>query len=80
MLNPGLEPPPMLVCKYVDGSVTMLAIKKLAGVTQEVNLRNLLHQVMKHVNEGIPSTLALNPRVDVTKSGKQEYQWPHKKD
>ena len=26
------------------------------------------------------STLALKPRTDVTRSPKQEYQWPHKKD
>ena len=35
-------------------------------------------QVTKHTSEG--STLALNPRADVTRSPKQGYQWPHKKD
>ena len=36
---------PMLVCKYVDenGSAAMLAAKRSAGVTPEVNLRILLH-------------------------------------
>ena len=32
----------------------------------------------KHASEG--STLALKPRADVTRSPKQGYQWPHKKD
>ena len=35
-------------------------------------------QVTKHAKEG--STLALKPRRDVTRSAKQGYQWPHKKD
>ena len=37
--------PPILVCEYVDqnGLVSMLAIKRSAGVTPVVNIRNLLH-------------------------------------
>ena len=35
-------------------------------------------QARKHVNER--STLALKPRADVTRSPKQGYEWPHKKD
>ena len=49
-----------------------------AGVAPEVNLRNPLS-----TGEGIQareSTLALKPRADVTRSPKQGYQWPHKKD
>ena len=75
--------PTMLVdtsdsCKYVgqSGSAAMLAIKRLAGVAPEVNLRNSM-QARKHASE---STLALKPRADVTRSSKQGYQWPHKKD
>ena len=74
--------PPMLVdtsngCKYVgqSGSAAMLAVKRSAGVTPEVNLRNSM-QARKHASE---STLALKPRADVTRSPKQGYQWPHKK-
>ena len=35
-------------------------------------------QARKYASEG--STLALKPRADVTRSPKQGYQWPHKKD
>ena len=35
-------------------------------------------QVTKHTSEG--STLALKCRGDITRSPKQGYQWPHKKD
>ena len=35
-------------------------------------------QARKHTSEG--STLALKPRGDITRSPKQGYQWPHKKD
>ena len=44
---PGLSPTNarIYMYKYVDqkGLAAMLAIKRLAGVTQEVNLRNSLH-------------------------------------
>ena len=65
-------------CKYVgqSGSAAMLAVKRLAGVAPEVNLRNSM-QARKHASE---STLALKPRADVTRSPKQGYQRPHKKD
>ena len=64
--------------KYVGqiGLAAMLAVKRLAGVAPEVNLRNSV-QARKHASE---STLALKPRADVTRSPKQGYQWPHKKD
>ena len=65
-------------CKYMGQSdlAAMLAVKRLAGVALEVNLRNSA-QARKHASE---STLALKPRADVTRSPKQGYQWPHKKD
>ena len=46
--------PPMLICMYVDqnGSATMLAAKRSAGVAPEVNLRYSL-QVIKHANKGL---------------------------
>ena len=75
--------PPMLVdmsdgCKYVgqSGSAAMLAVKRSTGVAPEVNLRNSM-QARKHASE---STLALKPRADITRSLKEGYQWPHKKD
>ena len=39
-----VEAPPIVVCKYVDlnGSNTILATKRSAGVTPEVNLVNSL--------------------------------------
>ena len=75
--------PPMLVdtsdfCKYVaqSGSAAMLANKRLAGVTPEVDLGKGT-QARRHASE---STLALKPMADVTRSLKQGYQWPNKKD
>ena len=58
-----------------DSSAAMLATKRLAGVTPEVNLGELLCQMQIRL-----STLALKSRGDVTRSPKQGYQWPHKKD
>ena len=53
----------------------MLAIKRLAGVTPEVNLEeHLLCMPLPILNN-----LTLKPRGDVTRSKKQGYQWPHKK-
>ena len=43
----------------------------------EVNLRNRM-KVRKHASE--KSTLTLYSRADVTRSPKQGYQWPHKKE
>ena len=55
----------MVVRKYVDckGSAVMLAAKKSAGVTPEVNMRNPLHVGEKsmQVSDGI-RPLALKPR------------------
>ena len=53
-----------------------VVLKRSAGVAPEVNLRNIA-QARKHASE---STLALKPRADITRSPKQGYQWPHKKD
>ena len=50
--------------------------RRSAGVAPEVNLRNST-QARKYASE---STLALKPRADITRSPKQGYQWPHKKD
>ena len=58
-------------------SAVMLATKRSAGVTPEVNLRILLH-ARKTQTKG--STLALKPLSDITRSSKQGYQWPHKQD
>ena len=40
---------------------------------------NILHMPPLSSNKAVP-TLALKPRGDITRSPKQEYQWPHKKD
>ena len=53
------------------GLATMLAAKRAAGVTPEVNLGNPLHWVRKYASEG--STLALKTRTDITKSKKQGF-------
>ena len=66
------------VRRYVEeiGSVT----KRSAGVTPEVNLRECeTHMPPPSANKAEP-TLALKPTEDVTRSPKQGYQWPHKKD
>ena len=46
----------MEVCDCNSLAAT-LATKRSAGVTQEVNLRNLLLQAAKHVSEGIHPNL-----------------------
>ena len=51
----------------------MLATKRSAGVTLELNLGNLLHAGNEACKRG-GSNLALNPREDVTRSPKQGYQ------
>ena len=65
--------PPMSACRYVEenGLAAMLANKRLAGVTPEVNLR-------EHVTCSPLPTLALKPRADkpradTTRSPNQEY-------
>ena len=64
--------------QYVDqkGLAAILTSIQSAGVAPEVNLR--ITQVRKHTSDR--STLVLKPRADVTRSQKQGYQWPHKKD
>ena len=67
--------------RYVKeiGSAAMLAAKRSAGVTPEVNLReDVTHVPPSCVNKAAHSTL--KPRGDITRSPKQGYQWPHKKD
>ena len=54
----------------------MLTSIESAGVAPEVNLR--ITQARKHAKKGF--TLALKPRVDVTRTPKHGYQWPHEKD
>ena len=57
----------------------MLAVKMSAGVTPEVNFRNVHYVYLCQVQIRLP-TLALKPRGDITRSPKQGYQWTHKKD
>ena len=67
----------MLAHRYVkqNGSAAMLAAKRSAGVTLEVNLgEHLTHTPLSSANE------PLKPRGDVTRSPKEGYQWPHEKD
>ena len=61
-----------------NSSVAMLAAKRSAGVAPDMNLMILLHVGDKPQARG--STLALKPRIDVTRSPKQGYQWPQEKD
>ena len=67
----------MPACRYVEeiGAPAMLVAKRLAGVTPEVNLRECV------ICMPLPRMpiLALKPKGDVTRSSKQGYQWPHKK-
>ena len=73
--------PPMSGRRYVEeiGSAAMLAGKRSAGVTPEVNLVEQQHVHLQQVRIRLP-TLALKPRGGVTRSTKQGYQWPQKKD
>ena len=57
----------------------MLAAKRSAGVAPEMNLKDVLHIRPHQVRIRLP-TLGLKLRGDVTRSPKQAYQWPHKKD
>ena len=71
----------MPACMYVEenGSAAMLAAKWVAGVAPEVNLRDHVKcMLLPSLNKALP-TLALKPRGDITRSPKQGYQWPHKK-
>ena len=59
------------------GLAAILATKRLAGVTQNMTLKNPLHTGNKPNKQGLP-TLGLKPR-DVTRSPKQGYRRPCKK-
>ena len=64
-------------CRYVEETnlAAILATKRSAGVTPEVNLREgVTHMPPPSANK------ALKPRGDITRSAKQEYQFLHKKD
>ena len=54
----------------------MLTSIQSAGVAPEVNLR--ITQERKHAKK--ETTLALKLKVDITRSPKQGYQWPHETD
>ena len=62
--------------KYVDPKslVTMLAVKKSANVTPEVNLRNPLTSTSGH--EAHKQAQVFKPRAYITRRSKQRYQWP----
>ena len=62
--------------RYVEeiSLVAILATKRMAGVKPEV-----YHIFLCQVQIRLPN-LALKPRGDVTRSLKQGYQWPYKKD
>ena len=58
----------------------MQATKRLAGVAPEVNLRECISHMPLAMLSANKAVHSLKPRGDVTKSPKQGYQWPHKKD
>ena len=65
----------MSACGYIkeNGSAAILATKRSAGVTQEVNLRECITCIPPpSVNK--VATQALKPRADVTRSPKQDHQ------
>ena len=68
--------PPMPARGYVEENnlAAMLATKKSAGES-----RGTWHVCLHQVWIRLP-TLALKPRGDITRTPKQGYQWPHKKD
>ena len=62
-------------CGEVTGC--MPAVKRLAGVVPEVDLRECtLHLPPQKANKAEPT---LKPRRDVTRNPKQVHQWPPKK-
>ena len=73
----GRSPDQIPASYLCDICHAMLTSIQSAGVSPEVNLRNST-QTRKRTSEKF--TLALKPRADVTRSPKQGYQWPHKKD
>ena len=54
----------------------MLAVKRSAGVTPEVNMRNPLHVG----DEVLKQRIYPKARIDVTRGPKQGYQWPYRQD
>ena len=71
----------MPVCRYVEENslAALLAAKRSAGVAPEVNVReHVAHMSPPSMNKA--PTLASRPSGDVTRSPKQGYHWPHKKD
>ena len=70
--------PPIPTCRYVEenGLATILVAKRLLGVASKVNQRKcVICMPPLSVNKGMP-TLALKLGGDITRSPKQEYQWP----
>ena len=66
--------------REVSRSSPSNATKRSAGIAPEVNVReHATHMPLPSVNKAEP-TVDLKPRGDVTRSSKQGYQWPHKKD
>ena len=61
----------MFVCVQLLDQVVVLAVGSSAGVAPEVNLKNALH-ADDEAHKGSTN------RADVTRSTKQEYQWPTK--
>ena len=77
----GLSLTNVYVYKYMDpkGVAAMLAVKRSAGVTPEVNLRNQLYVGDEKKKWGDP-LLDLKRSADVAVSPEQRYQWQHKND
>ena len=73
------EPPPMLV-----GTSASMWIKKLSchADPHTVSRCHTRSETEDRTSEKAckGSTQALKPMADITRSPKQEYQWPHKKD
>ena len=62
-----------------DSLAAIPATKMSEGVAPEMNLReHVTHMPPPSVNKA--TRLALKPIGDVSRSPKQGYQWPHKKD
>ena len=62
-----------------NGLAAMLAAKRSAGVTPEVKFRNVQHACLCQAQIRL-ATLALKHIGDITKSPKQGFWWPCKKD
>ena len=69
----------MLSHRYLEenGSAAMLAAKRSAGITPEVNLKECVtHMPLSRVNKK-GCTLSLKPKGNITRSPKQVYQWTY---